>query len=79
LSRNQVMQDLLLHGVSTRRGIMNAHQEAAYADVYHARLPHSEAARDAVIMLPLYNGMPASAQDLIIDRLRGLARMPEAS
>ena len=32
LSRDELMQALLEQGISTRRGIMNAHQEAAYAE-----------------------------------------------
>src|SRR5437667_5005445 len=37
LSRDELMQALLDAGVSTRRGIMNAHQEAAYAGTGAAR------------------------------------------
>src|SRR5205807_4962649 len=33
LGRDALMQALLEEGVGTRRGIMNAHQEAAYADL----------------------------------------------
>jgi dTDP-4-amino-4,6-dideoxygalactose transaminase len=57
LTRNELMQALLECGISTRRGIMNAHQEAAYADLPRQRLPHSEAARDSVVLLPLFAGM----------------------
>jgi dTDP-4-amino-4,6-dideoxygalactose transaminase len=57
LSRDALMQKLLDDGVSSRRGIMNAHQEAPYADAGPARLPHSEEARDSVIVLPLFPGM----------------------
>ena len=45
LDRDTLMQELLDSGVSTRRGIMNAHQEAAYADAPPRLLPHSEAAQ----------------------------------
>ena len=51
------MQALLERGISNRRGIMNAHQELAYAEVKSGSLPHSEAARDKVILLPLYNAL----------------------
>jgi dTDP-4-amino-4,6-dideoxygalactose transaminase len=57
LSRDELMQRLLEQGVSTRRGVMNAHQEPAYADLPPQRLPHSEAARDSAIQLPLFGGM----------------------
>src|SRR5207247_10480872 len=42
LSRDELMQVLLEQGVSTRRGIMNAHQEAPYATPPRS-LPSSEA------------------------------------
>jgi dTDP-4-amino-4,6-dideoxygalactose transaminase len=57
LNRDDLMQELLDGGVSTRRGIMNAHQEAACAGLPAVRLPHSEEARDSVILLPLFAGM----------------------
>ena len=55
LSRDMLMQHLLDHGISTRRGIMNAHQEAPFA--VHPPRKHSEEARDSVILLPIFNGM----------------------
>ena len=55
VSRDRLMQHLLDAEISTRRGIMNAHQEPAY--ISGILLPHSEQARDSVILLPLYPGM----------------------
>lgn len=55
ISRDRLMQHLLDSGVSTRRGIMNTHQEPAYTAA--CCLPHSEVARDSVILLPLFHGM----------------------
>jgi perosamine synthetase len=55
VSRDELMQHLLDNGISTRRGIMNAHQEQPYAS--DLALPHSENARDSVILLPVFNGM----------------------
>jgi dTDP-4-amino-4,6-dideoxygalactose transaminase len=71
-SRDELMQALLDRGVSTRRGIMNAHQEPAWAGTAPLLLPHSEAARDTVVLLPLFNTMKAEEQDSVIDVLRGL-------
>lgn len=68
LSRDSLMQRLLDAGISTRRGIMNAHQEPAYAASQY--LPLSEAARDAVILLPLFNGM---CEEEIQSVVKGLA------
>ena len=55
VSRDALMQHLLDLGISTRRGIMNAHQEPAYDSI--SSLQNSEQARDSVILLPLFNGM----------------------
>ncbi|MBI3708339.1 MAG: DegT/DnrJ/EryC1/StrS family aminotransferase [Proteobacteria bacterium] len=68
--QRKVMQHMLDDGVSTRRGIMCAHREAAYHDKNWdcgrrragcncapgtcARLAESEAAQDHCILLPLY-------------------------
>lgn len=53
-----VMQKLLDAGVSARRGIMCAHREDVYSSTpLRAPLPHSEAAQDKVIILPLYPQM----------------------
>jgi dTDP-4-amino-4,6-dideoxygalactose transaminase len=73
LSRDGLMQALLAEGVSTRRGIMNAHQEGAYAALPHRPLPHSEAARDSVVLLPLYNELTAEEQARVIGCVRRLA------
>jgi dTDP-4-amino-4,6-dideoxygalactose transaminase len=69
LKRDALMQALLDRGISTRRGIMNSHQEAAYADTHPRRLPHSEAARDNVILLPLFGGMTDGEQARVIEAM----------
>ncbi|MCA9519789.1 MAG: DegT/DnrJ/EryC1/StrS family aminotransferase [Myxococcales bacterium] len=56
LGRDALMQHLCDHGVSSRPGIMNAHQERPYADAGWS-LPESERARDEVLLLPFFNGM----------------------
>jgi dTDP-4-amino-4,6-dideoxygalactose transaminase len=73
LGRDALMQALLERGISTRRGIMNAHQEPAYADSGPFDLPRSESARDDVILLPLYDDLSPDDQDYVIERLSGLA------
>jgi len=72
VSRDELMQALLERGISTRRGIMNAHQEGAYASEPRS-LPFSELARDSVILLPLYPQMTDEDQDYVIDALRFVA------
>jgi perosamine synthetase len=71
-TRDELMQALLERGISTRRGIMNAHQEQAYRDLPPASLPNSEAARDAVILLPLFGTMVDEEQIHVIAQLRDL-------
>jgi perosamine synthetase len=73
LSRDVLMNKLLSLGISTRRGIMNAHQEAAYADT-QLSLPHSEAARDTVVLLPLFDAMTHDEQYYVIDQLVTLSK-----
>jgi dTDP-4-amino-4,6-dideoxygalactose transaminase len=72
ISRDQLMQALLDAGVSTRRGIMNSHQEAAYAGTGAARwadLSVSEEARDSVVLLPLHHELTEQDQDRVISAL----------
>jgi dTDP-4-amino-4,6-dideoxygalactose transaminase len=76
LDRDALMQALLERGISTRRGIMNAHQEAAYADIGGNRLPHSEAARDGALLLPLHPALTDAEQTDVIEELRSPARSP---
>jgi len=56
LSQKEIMQRLLNKDISTRRGIMNAHQEHAYQAAGWS-LPRSEHCRDQTILLPLFNGI----------------------
>jgi dTDP-4-amino-4,6-dideoxygalactose transaminase len=69
LTRDELMQDLLSRGISTRRGIMNSHQEPAHADLLPVSLPHSEAARDNVILLPLYHDLAAADLQRVVGAL----------
>ena len=68
LSRNEVMQYLLDETISTRRGIMNAHQEPAYRN--HFSLRNSELARDSVILLPFFNGMNEQEIEKVTQKLK---------
>ncbi|HEY4192467.1 MAG TPA: DegT/DnrJ/EryC1/StrS family aminotransferase [Mesorhizobium sp.] len=70
LDQRAIMQDLLDHGVSTRRGIMCIHMEKAYADLpLPHSLRHSEKARDHSIILPLYAQMSHDEQMRVIELL----------
>ena len=68
----EVMQSLLSLGIATRRGIMCAHLEPAYAGGGVARwdsLPESECAQRRSIILPLYHSMSEEQQDRVIEAL----------
>ena len=67
-----VMQALLDEGISTRRGVMNAHREASYPSgtwrvPRGQHLERSEEAQDTAIMLPLYHDLHEADQDRVID------------
>jgi perosamine synthetase len=71
-----VMQALLDHGVASRRGIMCAHREAPYQTGASYHLPHSEAAQDRSIILPLYPQMSDDDQVYVADAVRSACRFP---
>lgn len=56
LTRNELMQNFLDQGVSTKPGIMNAHQEQPYWNL-DFNLPISEDVRDSIMMIPLFTQM----------------------
>jgi len=68
-----VMQRMLDDGVSTRRGVMNAHLEAAYPPgtwrTTAAGLAHSEREQRARIVLPLFHQMTGDEQDQVVASL----------
>jgi perosamine synthetase len=66
-----VMQVMLDAGIATRRGIMCSHREAVYANTpLRVPLPHSEAAQDACIILPLYPQMTSAEQEQVATVLK---------
>ena len=73
-NQKAVMQQMQDAGVATRRGVMCAHLEGAYAATGTCRLPEgglpvSEAVRDTGIMLPLFPGMGADQVDQVVAAL----------
>jgi perosamine synthetase len=70
-NQRAVMQRMLDAGVATRRGIMCSHREAVYADApLRLPLPHSEAAQDQCIILPLYPQMTPAEQEEVVVALK---------
>ncbi|MEK6794985.1 MAG: DegT/DnrJ/EryC1/StrS family aminotransferase [Spirochaetota bacterium] len=70
IGRDELMQKLLDEGISTRRGVMTAHREKAYAGRPCAPLPRSEDLADRSIVLPLYVPMNDSEQLFVINTVR---------
>lgn len=69
--QRRVMQHMLEAGISTRRGIMCIHREPAYQDLELAfPLPHSEAAQDECIVLPLYPQMSETDVETVVAGLK---------
>jgi perosamine synthetase len=63
-----LMDDLLADGVATRRGIMAIHLEQSYQNT-GGSLPHTEAAAEEFVLLPLFPGLADEQQDYVVERL----------
>jgi perosamine synthetase len=77
LQQSAVMQHMLDAGISTRRGVMNAHRERAYMDAPNrvaGALTRSEHAQDTALILPLYHQMTEADQDRVVAALREATR-----
>ncbi len=72
--QKQVMQAMLDHGLSTRRGIMCAHREAPYCTSGACRIAstliQSESMQDHAIILPLFHEMTGEDQQRVVDELQ---------
>ncbi len=66
IKRNELMQKLLDSGIATRKGIMLAHKEEAYANYGYKNLEHSEFLSNNSIILPLYVPMSKNDIDVVI-------------
>lgn len=74
LDQASVMQTLLDRGISTRRGVMNAHREAAYGEQGSHRvfgdLSRSIAAQEKSIILPLFAQMTEGELAFVVESLQ---------
>lgn len=90
--QKEIMQFLLDRGISTRRGVMCAHREAAYgASAWRcgapgcdhtrpcAHLSKSEAAQDNTLILPLFHHMTEQQQDRVVLELRNALQTTRCS
>jgi perosamine synthetase len=67
ISRDDLMQQLLDRGISTRRGIMASHREAPYRNVrWDNELSETNSATDECIILPLFHQMTEEDQEFVI-------------
>jgi len=74
ITRDELMQELLNRGVSTRRGVMAIHREAPYRNLqWGCRLPQTNLITDNSIILPLFHEMAESEQDYILDCVEQVA------
>jgi len=76
-----VMQSMLDASISTRRGIMCAHRELAYAQpggepwLLHGDLFESERAQDRCILLPLFHQMTDAQQCRVVTALKSVCKL----
>jgi perosamine synthetase len=74
ITRDELMQELLNQGVSSRRGIMAIHRELPYRDAkWETLLPVTNLVTDTALVLPLFYEMTEEEQDYVIDCLEHVA------
>jgi dTDP-4-amino-4,6-dideoxygalactose transaminase len=77
ISQQTLMQKLLDAGISTRRGVMNAHVEPSYPPGSWragSGLTRSEDAQETAIVLPLYHQLTEEDQDRVVATLASAIR-----
>ncbi len=73
VTRNDLMQQLLERGISTRRGIMAIHHEAPYrGPQWEQNLPETDTACQETLVLPLYHQLTEKEQDCVIDSIHDI-------
>jgi len=73
LTRDDLMQQLLDRGVSTRRGVMAIHREAPYqSGLWESTLPVTNRLVDTGLILPLYHDMTEAEQDYVISCMEAI-------
>jgi perosamine synthetase len=74
MSRDELMQEMLDRGISTRRGIMAIYREDPYRDSkWNDRLPQTDYITDNTIILPLFHTMTEEEHDYVIDCIQQVA------
>jgi dTDP-4-amino-4,6-dideoxygalactose transaminase len=68
MTRDELMQKLLDHGVSSRRGIMAIHREAPYQDQrWERQLAVTNLVTNTALVLPLFHAMTDDEQDYVME------------
>jgi perosamine synthetase len=75
IERDQLMQELLDRGISTRRGIMAIHREAPYRGNWDKVLPVTNLVTDTTLVLPLYHAMTDEDQDYVIECIEEISQI----
>jgi dTDP-4-amino-4,6-dideoxygalactose transaminase len=76
VTRDQLMQELLNRGVSSRRGIMAIHREEPYRQLmWNDRLPQTNLVTDTALILPLFYEMTDEEQDYVTDCIRQIGQL----
>lgn len=74
ITREQLMQELLDRGVSSRRGIMAIHREAPYSDArWEASLPVTNRVTETSLVLPLFHEMTDAEQDYVVQSIEAIS------
>jgi dTDP-4-amino-4,6-dideoxygalactose transaminase len=76
ITRDDLIQELLDRGVSSRRGIMAIHRESPYcSEKWDAGLPVTNLVTDTTVVLPLFHEMTDEEQDYVIDCVEQIAHL----
>ena len=68
VGRDELMQNLLDRGISSRRGVMPIHREAPYRHgQWESRLPVTNLVADTSVILPLFHEMTEEEQGYVIE------------
>jgi dTDP-4-amino-4,6-dideoxygalactose transaminase len=74
VTRDQLMQELLNRGISSRRGIMAIHRESPYrGNGWNSRLPVTNLVTDTAMILPLFHDMTEQEQDSVMECIEDVA------
>jgi dTDP-4-amino-4,6-dideoxygalactose transaminase len=76
IGRDELMQELLDRGISSRRGIMAIHREAPYRnEKWDVGLPVTNLVTDTAVILPLFYEMTEDEQDYVIECFEEIAHL----